>query len=67
MTLERSEQLTLDKEQAAHALNVPTGTLLYLTRTGKIGAVQVGRHKRWLLQDLRAFVESQKPQSRRIG
>ena len=55
--------LTLDKQQAATALNVPPGTLLYLTRIGKIGAVRIGRHKRWLLQDLRAYVDGQKKQA----
>ena len=52
--------LTLDKGQAALALNVPADTLLNLTRTGQVQAVMIGKHKRWLLDDLRAYVEQQR-------
>ena len=54
------EPLTLDKEQAAAALNVPIDTLLNLTRTGQVQCVQIGKHKRWLLDDLREYVENQR-------
>ena len=50
--------LTLDKQQASAALNVPVDTLLNLTRTGQLRFIMVGKHKRWLLDDLRAFVAS---------
>ena len=52
--------LTLDKQQAADALNVPPDTLLNLTRTGQLRSIQVGKHKRWLLVDLRDYVENQR-------
>ena len=62
--------LTLDKQQAAAALNVPPDTLLNLTRTGQLRSVQIGKHKRWLLDDLREYVENQRsdgPCARRVG
>ncbi len=52
--------LTLDKQQAAAALNVPVDTLLNLTRTVQLRCVQIGKHKRWLLDDLREYVENQR-------
>ena len=52
--------LTLDKQQAAAALNVPPDTLLNLTRTGQVRCVQIGKHKRWLMVDLREYVENQR-------
>ena len=55
--------LTLDKQQAAAALNVPCDTLLNLTRTGQVRCVQIGKHKRWLLDDLRAYVASQQTEA----
>lgn len=51
--------LTLDKQQAAGALNVPVDTLLNLTRTGQLRAIMVGKHRRWLLADLSEFVKTQ--------
>ena len=60
MSAERVEQLTLDKGQAAHTLNVPVDTLLNLTRTGQLASIQVGKHKRWLLDDLREYVQNQR-------
>ena len=57
------EQLTLDKDQAAHALNVPIDTLLNLTRTGQLASIQVGKHRRWLTADLQAYVEAQRVES----
>ena len=51
--------LTLDKQQAAAALNVPCDTLLNLTRTAQLRSIMVGKHKRWLLDDLRAYIASQ--------
>ena len=52
--------LTLDKQQAADTLNVPVDTLLNLTRTGQVRSVQIGKHKRWLMVDLREYVENQR-------
>ena len=54
------DPLTLDKGQAAGALNVPGDTLLNLTRTGQLRSIMVGKHKRWLLVDLREYVENQR-------
>ena len=54
------EPLTLTQQQAADALNVPVDTVLNLTRTGQLRSVPIGKHKRWLLDDLRAYVEAQK-------
>ena len=54
------EPLTLDRDQAAAALNVPPATLANLTRTDKVRSIMVGKHKRWLLADLQAFVEDQR-------
>ena len=62
--------LTLDKQQAAAALNVPTDTLLNLTRTGQLRSIMVGKHKRWLMDDLHEYVEKQRsnePCVRRVG
>ena len=64
------EALTLTKEQAAAALNVPPDTLLNLTRTGQLRSIMVGKHKRWLLDDLREYVENQRsdePCARKAG
>ena len=52
--------LTLDKQQAAAALNVPTDTVSNLTRTGQLASIMVGKHKRWLLDDLREYVQTQR-------
>lgn len=54
------EQLTLTKDQAAHALNVPEATVLNLARTGQLASVMVGKHKRWLWDDLRDYVQGQR-------
>jgi len=62
--------LTLTKEEASAALNIPCDTLLNLTRTGQLRCVQIGKHKRWLLVDLREYVENQrsdKPCARKAG
>ena len=61
--------LTLTKEEASAALNVPVDTVLNLTRTGQLASIEVGKHKRWLLEDLRVYVEAQKTQActRRAG
>ena len=62
--------LTLDKQQAAAALNVPPDTLLNLTRTGQLRCVQIGKHKRWLMVDLREYVQNQRsgePCARKAG
>ena len=53
------ELLTLTKEQAATALNVPIDTVLNLTRTGQLRSIMVGKHKRWLPGDLRVYIASQ--------
>lgn len=52
--------LTLTKEEASAALNVPVDTVLNLTRTGQLASIVVGKHKRWLLDDLREYVEKQR-------
>lgn len=62
--------LTLNKEQASAALNVPDDTLLNLTRTGQLRSIMVGKHRRWLLVDLCEYVENQRsdePCARRAG
>ena len=62
--------LTLTKEEAAAALNVPPDTLLNLTRTGQLRCVAIGKHRRWLLDDLREYVENQRgdePCARKAG
>lgn len=56
----RFRPLTLTKDEAAAALNVPPDTLLNLTRTGQLSAIMVGKHKRWLFEDLREYVERQR-------
>ncbi len=52
--------LTLTKEQAAAALNVPVDTLLHQTRIGSLASITVGKHQRWLLDDLREYVQNQR-------
>ena len=52
--------LTLDRNQAAAALNVPVATLLNLTRTTQLRSVSIGKHRRWLLTDLREFIEDRR-------
>lgn len=62
--------LTLTKEEASAALNVPVDTLLNLTRTGQLRSIQVGKHRRWLLADLQEFVQNQRtdePCARKAG
>ena len=62
--------LTLTKEEASAALNVPVDTWLNLTRTGQVRCVQIGKHKRWLMVDLREYVENQRsdePCARKAG
>ena len=62
--------LTLTKEEASAALNVPCDTLLNLTRTGQLRSIMVGKHMRWLLVDLREYVENQRsdePCARKAG
>ncbi len=62
--------LTLTKEEASAALNVPVDTLLNLTRTGQLRSVQIGKHRRWLMDDLREFVQNQRtdePCARKAG
>ncbi len=62
--------LTLTKEEAAGALNVPADTLLNLTRTGQLLSVKIGKHKRWLLDDLHEYVQNQRtnePCARKVG
>ncbi len=62
--------LTLTKEQAAAALNVRVDTVLHLTTTGQLRSIMVGKHKRWLMDDLREYVENQRsdePCVRRAG
>ncbi len=62
--------LTLTKEEAAAALNAPVDTLQNLTRTGQLRSVQIGKHKRWLLVDLREYVQNQRtnePCARKAG
>ena len=55
-----TERLTLTKEQAAAALNVPVDTLLHQTRIGSVASIAVGKHQRWLLDDLREYVQNQR-------
>ena len=52
--------LTLTKEEASAALNVPDDTLLNLTRTGQLRSIMVGKHKRWVMDDLCEFVQRQR-------
>ena len=62
--------LTLDKQQAAAALNVPIATLENLTRTGQLRSLMVGKHMRWVIDDLREYVENQRtdePCARKAG
>ena len=62
--------LTLTKEEASTALNVPVDTLLNLTRTGQLRCVAIGKHKRWLMDDLKVYVENQRndePCARKAG
>ncbi len=62
--------LTLTKEQAAAALNVRADTVLHLTTTGQLRSIMVGKHKRWLMDDLREYVQNQRgdePCARKVG
>ena len=52
--------LTLTNEEAAAALNVPVDTLLNVSRNGELPSVMIGKHKRWLLDDLREYVAGQR-------
>jgi excisionase family DNA binding protein len=52
--------LTLTKEQAAAALNVPVDTLLNQTRIGNLASMTIGKHQRWLLADLQEYVQNQR-------
>ena len=52
--------LTLTKEEASAALNVPVATLENLTRTDQLRSIMVGKHMRWLMDDLREYVQNQR-------
>ncbi len=53
-----TELLTLTKNEAARALNVPVDTVLNQTRVGQLRSVRIGKHKRWLPADLQAYIEA---------
>lgn len=55
-----SAPLTLTKEEAGAALNVPVDTVLNLTRTGQLRSILVGKHKRWVMDDLREYIQNQR-------
>lgn len=62
--------LTLTQEEAAAALNVPIDTLLNLSRVGQVRSIMVGKHKRWLIDDLHEYVANQRsnePCARKAG
>ena len=65
--IEGPRPLTYDKEESARLLGVPIGTVLNLTRTGQLRSIMVGRHRRWVLEDLWSFVEAMRtgPESAR--
>lgn len=60
-------ELTLNKAQASAVLGVPIDTLLNLTRTGQLASIMVGKHLRWTLDDLKAYVEAQRTEPACIG
>ena len=51
------ERLALTREQAAELLSVPADTVENQTREGGLRSVQIGKHKRWLLEDLREYLQ----------
>ena len=50
------ERLALTREQAAELLSVPADTVENQTRVGLLRSVQIGKHKRWLIEDLREYL-----------
>ncbi len=53
-----NELLSLTKNEAARALNVPVDTILNQTRVGQLRSVKIGKHKRWRPADLQAYIEA---------
>lgn len=50
------ERLALTREEAAALLGVPPDTIENQTRCGVLQAVQIGKHKRWTIEDLQAYL-----------
>ena len=50
------DRLALNREQAAALLSVPPDTIDNQTRVGGLRAVQIGKHKRWTIEDLRDYL-----------
>ena len=51
------ERLALTRDQAAVLLSVPPDTVENQTRVGLLRSVQIGKHKRWLLEDLCEYLQ----------
>jgi len=64
-----SEQLELwplrDAEYVARLLGIPRKSVLQYAREGKLPCVRIGRHVRFVIPDVQAAIDSQRPSSRR--
>ncbi len=50
-------RLVLTADEAAAVLAVSADTIKNLHRVGALPGIKVGRHRRWRVSDVRAFVE----------
>ena len=55
------KRLVLDADEAAAVLAVSADTIRNLHRVGALPGVKVGRHRRWRVCDVKAFVEGMEP------
>lgn len=58
MPINTSTPLVLTAEQVAELLQVSIDTIENLHRTKQLRAVKVGKHNRWRLADVEAFIEA---------
>ena len=54
------ERLAWNADEIASMLSVPVGTVQNLKRTGQLRAVRVGRFDRYLIEDVRGYLEDLK-------
>ena len=53
----QADPLVLNRESVAALLDVPLSTIDNLHRIGELQAFRIGKHNRWHVDDVRAFIE----------
>lgn len=54
-----------DADYVARLLGIPRKSVLQYAREGKLPCVRIGRHVRFVLADVQAAIDAQRPSSRR--